>query len=393
MMPRRPRGRPPAADLGLCSGNVLNVAVPVQEVSVQRTDPRKAPSGDRGEFITRIPVISRPAISRAERARPSSMMLFRWSLAPACDLAAGSGAPSSSSSVSFIGPAPTAGHRHAARIGFVTAAVAAPNSLAVRAGLDARRGRRHRRGGRRGRRMLVAMCTEPGCRLPARWRLSFVVWPHDGDPEVIDGGNGPHAWSAGGPTERFGEGLCRLPTAPSYGGGITVYAGPGSACPRLSASPTISTGGCRGARSSRRPPPLPAKGSPRGRRLRVTSCITGDSLFAWDPQTAALLLHSGGGAEVPGEGLPRPPSTGSETPAPGRTSHSATWPLPSPRTRRTAAASRHPGRTRPDSPPRRPRPAPGAEPERVADDGPVCGEVGPGDDVAAVLLVRGEGSG
>ena len=37
-------------------------------------------------------------------------------------------------------------------------------------------------------------------------------------------------------------------------------------------------------------------------------------------------------------------------------------------------------------------PAPGAEPERVADDGSVCGEVGPGDEAAAVLLVRGEGS-
>ena len=38
-------------------------------------------------------------------------------------------------------------------------------------------------------------------------------------------------------------------------------------------------------------------------------------------------------------------------------------------------------------------PAPGAEPERVADDGPVRGEVGPGDEAAAVPLVRGEGSG
>src|SRR4051812_7623386 len=149
------------------------------------------------------------------------MMLLRWSLAPACERSSSDCSVASSSSVSFIGPVnrppPTRG-----RIGAVTAAVAAPNAIAVRAGLDVV--------GAGGTAvdaavaaMLVAMCTEPGVVSPLGGCF-VAIWPHDGDPEVIDAN--VEMPGRGLARERFGEGLVEFTM--SYGGGITVYAGPGS---------------------------------------------------------------------------------------------------------------------------------------------------------------------
>ena len=85
----------------------------------------------------------------------------------------------------------------------MTAAVAAPNSIAVRAGLDVV--------GAGGTAvdaavaaMLVAMCTEPGVVSPLGGGF-VAVWPHDDHPEVIDAN--VEMPGRGLPRERFGEGL------------------------------------------------------------------------------------------------------------------------------------------------------------------------------------------
>ena len=120
-----------------------------------------------------------------------------------------------------------------------------------------------------------------------------------------------------------------------------------------SASPTSGTGGCRGARSSRRPPPLPAKGSRSGRRLRATSRSPATRCSPGIPRRRRSCCTLGASRRWPARRsstrTSRPPSTGSATPAPA-TCSPATWPLPSPRTRRTAAAS-SPGPTSPHTGP------------------------------------------
>ena len=186
----------------------------------------------------------------------------------------------------------------------MTAAVAAPNSLAVRAGLDVVEA-----GGTAVdaavAAMLVAMCTEPGVVSPLGGGF-VAVWPHDGDPEVIDAN--VEMPGRGLPTERFGEGLVELTM--SYGGGITVYAGPGS----VATPGAISGLGLAHERHGRVPwrevvaPAATAarQGFPLGAAAASYLAITGDSLFAWDPQTAALLLHSGGEPKVAGEKIVDP---------------------------------------------------------------------------------------
>src|SRR4051812_28585869 len=254
------------------------------------------------KLSTRIPVI-RPAISRALSVRSSSMMLRRWSLAPAWERSSSACRSASSSSVSFIGPVnrgpPTRG-----TIGSVTAAVAAPNAMAVRAGLhlveaggtavDAAIAA-----------MLVAMCTEPGVVSPLGGGF-VAIWPHDGDPEVIDAN--VEMPGRGVPRERFGAGLVEF--SMSYGGGITVYAGPGSV-----ATPGALSGlGLAHERHGRAPwrevvaPAATAarEGYPLGAAAASYLAITGDSLFAWDPETAALLLHPGGEPLMAGERIVDP---------------------------------------------------------------------------------------
>ena len=186
----------------------------------------------------------------------------------------------------------------------MTAAVAAPNVLAVRAGLDVVES-----GGTAVdaavAAMLVAMCTEPGVVSPLGGGF-VAIWPHDGDPEVIDAN--VEMPGRGLPKERFGGGLVEL--SMSYGGGITVYAGPGS----VATPGAISGLGLAHERHGRLPwrevvaPAATAarQGFPLGAAAASYLAITGDSLFAWDPQTAALLLHSGGAPKVAGERIVDP---------------------------------------------------------------------------------------
>ena len=164
----------------------------------------------------------------------------------------------------------------------MTAAVAAPNSLAVRAGLDVVEA-----GGTAVdaavAAMLVAMCTEPGVVSPLGGGF-VAIWPHDGDPEVIDAN--VEMPGRGLPTERFGEGLVEF--SMSYGGGITVYAGPGS----VATPGAISGLGLAHERHGRVPwrevvaPAATAarQGFPLGAAAASYLAITGDSLFAWDPR-------------------------------------------------------------------------------------------------------------
>ncbi len=189
------------------------------------------------------------------------------------------------------------------------AAVAAPNPLAAQAALDL-----VAEGGTAVdaavAAMLVAMCTEPGVVSPLGGAF-VTVWPHDGDPEVIDAnvempGRGLSA-------ERFGQGLREITT--TYGGGLTLYAGPGSV-----ATPGALSGlGLVHERHGRAPwheVVAPAArsargGYPLGAAAASYLAITGDTLFAWDPETAVLLLHDDGSPRVAGERIVDPRLAGS----------------------------------------------------------------------------------
>ncbi len=181
----------------------------------------------------------------------------------------------------------------------VPAAVAAPNALAAQAALDLVAAGGTAVDGAVAA-MLVAMCTEPGVVSPLGGAF-VTVWPHDGDPEVVDAN--VEMPGRGLPPERFGQGLREITT--SYGGGLTLYAGPGSV-----ATPGALAGlGLVHERHGRAPwrevvaPAVAAarEGFPLGAAAASYLAITGDTLFAWDPETAALLLHPSGDPKVAGE--------------------------------------------------------------------------------------------
>ncbi len=184
------------------------------------------------------------------------------------------------------------------------AAVAAPNPLAARAALDLVAAGGTAVDGAVAA-MLVAMCTEPGVVSPLGGAF-VTVWPHDGEPEVVDAN--VEMPGRGLPAERFGQGLREITT--SYGGGLTLYAGPGSV-----ATPGALSGlGLVHERHGRVPwhevvaPAVTAarEGFPLGAAAASYLAITGDTLFAWDPETAALLLHPGGAPKVAGERIVDP---------------------------------------------------------------------------------------
>lgn len=179
------------------------------------------------------------------------------------------------------------------------AAVAAPNPLAAQAALDL-----VSVGGTAVdaavAAMLVAMCTEPGVVSPLGGAF-VAVWPHDGDPEIVDAN--VEMPGRGLPAERFGQGLREITT--TYGGGLTLYAGPGSvATPGALAG--LGLAHERHGRAPWREVVAPAARSARegfalGAAAASYLAITGDTLFAWDPETAALLLHPQGAPRVAGE--------------------------------------------------------------------------------------------
>jgi len=173
----------------------------------------------------------------------------------------------------------------------VPAAVAAPNALAVQAGLDVVGAGGSAVDGAVAA-MVVAMSTEPGIVSPLGG--AFVnVWPAGADPEVVDGN--VEMPGRGLPRERFGGGLLEIAT--SYGGGLTLYAGPGSV-----ATPGAFAGlGRAHERHGRMPwrevlsPAVQVlrRGYPLGAAAASYLALTGDSVFGWDPESAALLLREG----------------------------------------------------------------------------------------------------
>ncbi len=178
------------------------------------------------------------------------------------------------------------------------AAVAAPNEPAVQAGLDLVAA-----GGSAVdaaiAAVVVAMSTEPGVVSPLGGAF-VTVWPADGDPEVVDGN--VEMPGRGLPPERFGEGLMEVTT--TYGGGLTLYAGPGSV-----ATPGAFAGlGLAHERHGRVPwreVLAPAAHAARtGYRLGAAAAsylaITGDTVFAWDRETNALLNAADGTAHPAG---------------------------------------------------------------------------------------------
>jgi gamma-glutamyltranspeptidase / glutathione hydrolase len=186
----------------------------------------------------------------------------------------------------------------------VPAAVAAPNSLAVQAALDlVDEGGTAVDGAVAA--IVVAMCTEPGVVSPLGGAF-VAVWPADGEAEIVDAN--VEMPGRGLPPERFGQGLREITT--TYGGGLTLYAGPGSAA---------TPGGLAGLalaheRHGRAPwarviaPAVAAArdGFPLGTAAASYLAITGDTLFAWDPETAALLLHPDGAPRLAGERIVDP---------------------------------------------------------------------------------------
>ncbi len=171
------------------------------------------------------------------------------------------------------------------------AAVAAPNTLAVQAGLDVVGAGGSAVDGAVAA-MVVAMSTEPGIVSPLGG--AFVnVWPAGADPEVVDGN--VEMPGRGLPRERFGAGLLEITT--TYGGGLTLYAGPGSV-----ATPGAFAGlGLAHDRHGRMPwkevlspaVEVTRRGYPLGAAAASYLALTGDSVFGWDPESAALLLREG----------------------------------------------------------------------------------------------------
>ncbi|MDQ2757730.1 MAG: gamma-glutamyltransferase family protein [Actinomycetota bacterium] len=177
------------------------------------------------------------------------------------------------------------------------AAVAAPNALAVQAGLDVVGAGGSAVDGAVAA-MMVAMSTEPGIVSPLGGAF-VTVWPAGADPEVVDGN--VEMPGRGLPRDRFGRGLLEITT--TYGGGLTLYAGPGSV-----ATPGAFAGlGLAHERHGRMPwrevlaPAVEVlrSGYVLGAAAASYLALTGDSVFAWDPGTSALL-HRDGANLLPG---------------------------------------------------------------------------------------------
>ncbi|GAB3585972.1 gamma-glutamyltransferase [Calidifontibacter terrae] len=164
-------------------------------------------------------------------------------------------------------------------------AVAAPNALAAQAGL----GLLHLGGTAVDAAiaaMLVTYVSEPG--IVSALSSAYVnVWPAGGDPIVVDGNC--EMPGRGLPSERFGQGLRRVDLA--YGGGITIFAGAGSAATPGSFKAFEQAHRLHG-RAGWADVMAPAIDAARnGYRLGAAAgsyfAITGEALFSFDPQTRA----------------------------------------------------------------------------------------------------------
>jgi gamma-glutamyltranspeptidase/glutathione hydrolase len=148
--------------------------------------------------------------------------------------------------------------------------------------------------------MVAAMTTEPGI-VSVLGGAFVTVWPADAEPETIDGN--VEMPGRGRPPEGFGSGLREITT--TYGGGITLYAGHGSvATPGAFAALGVAHDRHGSARwSDVLGPSITAarEGYRVGGAAASYLALTGDSVFAWDPNTPPLVRRPDGTALQAGD--------------------------------------------------------------------------------------------
>lgn len=153
--------------------------------------------------------------------------------------------------------------------------------------------------------MVVAMTTEPGIVSPMGGAY-VTIWPADGEPEVIDGNVEMPGRGLG--QDRFGGGLFEF--ALTYGGGITVYAGPGSvATPGAWAAMGLAHerhGSGEWSRVLHDAVKAARNGFHVGRAAASYLLLTLDNIFGWDTETAAALTGPRGQLLKAGDRLVSP---------------------------------------------------------------------------------------
>lgn len=166
------------------------------------------------------------------------------------------------------------------------AAIAAPNSSATHAGMQAL--------GSGGNAvdaaiaaMVTATATEPGIVSPLGG--AFInIWPVEGDPVVIDGN--VEMPGRGAAPDRFGEGLIECVT--TYGGGLTTYAGPGSvAVPGMFAGMGLAHeryGAAPWSELLGSAATIAADGFQLSHTAASYFELVAHTIFAWDPDTRRL---------------------------------------------------------------------------------------------------------
>lgn len=153
--------------------------------------------------------------------------------------------------------------------------------------------------------IMVAMTTEPGIVSPMGGAF-VTVWPVDGEPEVIDGN--VEMPGRGVPEDRFGGGL--LEFSLTYGGGITVYAGPGSvATPGAFAAMGLAHerhGTGEWARVMHDSIKASREGFHIGGAAASYLALATHNIFGWDEQTRATLTNNTGAPPAAGDRIASP---------------------------------------------------------------------------------------
>lgn len=153
--------------------------------------------------------------------------------------------------------------------------------------------------------IMVAMTTEPGIVSPMGGAF-ISIWPVDGEPEVIDGN--VEMPGRGLPEDTFGGGL--LEFSITYGGGITVYAGPGSvAIPGAFAAMGLAHerhGAGEWSRVLHDAIKAARTGFHVGAAAASYLALAGDTIFGWDDETRTALTTRHGGPLAAGDRLVSP---------------------------------------------------------------------------------------
>ena len=153
--------------------------------------------------------------------------------------------------------------------------------------------------------MVAAMTTEPGIVSPLAG--AFVsIWPAAGEPEVVDGN--VEMPGRGLARERFGAGVREIHT--SYGGGLTLFAGHGSAATpgAFGALGVAHDRHGRAAWSDVLAPSVTAArdGFAVGGAAATYLSLTGDSVFGWDEHTRPLVRTATGELVRAGDRMTNP---------------------------------------------------------------------------------------